>query len=311
MEETPPETPGPTQPDVEIVDPPEAKPGVDKLLVAICAGLWVVALIVLFVKAPGMRVNWQLGNLKQALDVDQQVDEDAVKNLVELAKTTDVVGMLRTELEEGAQFEPYRQDKILYRIAVLQVLVRIPGDPAFEAICAAINDPDPRVRRFSYVALRTRVEAELSDRREAAVSILEGANREPDVVSRVVAIQQVAGLEALPEALETRLLGAWPFLDGLRNARDGGEESPNHVVRRACLEGLQALVGGAAELTFDPSADQATRDAQLEALEAWFEANGGERPDGVPSFSEWAASLAEPDASGDPTSPESGDGAGK
>ena len=131
------------------------------------------------------------------------------------------------------------------------------------------------------------------------------------VVSRVVAIQQVAGLEALPEALETRLLGAWPFLDGLRNARDGGEESPNHVVRRACLEGLQALVGGAAELTFDPSADQATRDAQLEALEAWFEANGGERPDGVPSFSEWAASLAEPDASGDPTSPESGDGAGK
>lgn len=278
----------------EVVVDSEAKPGADKVLVFICLALWLGALIVLFVRAPGMRINWQLGNLKQALDTASEDDaEGAIAALVELAESTPVVDQIREELEEGAQFDPYRQDKILFRIALVQVAQRIPGEEAFEAIRVATQDPDPRVRRFSYVALRGRVAAGLCERREAAVAIMDGANHEMDLVGRVVAIQQVADLDALPEKLETRLLGAWPFIAGLRDARLGGEETPSFVLRKASLDGFKALVGDDAEFDYDPSAELEARDAQLEALEAWFDAHGGTRPEGAPNHADWKASLTQ------------------
>ena len=278
----------------EVVIDSEAKPGVDKLLVAICLALWLGALIVLFVRAPGMRINWQLGNLKQALDTANEDDaEAAIAALVELAESNDVVGQIREELEEGAQFDPYRQDKILFRIALVQVAQRISGEEAFESICVATKDPDPRVRRFSYVALRGRVTDELCERRDAAVAIMEGANHETDLVGRVVAIQQVADLDALPEKLETRLLGAWPFVEGLRGARVGGKETPSYILRKASLDGFKALVGDDVEFDYDPGADLEARDAQLEALEAWFDAHGGTRPEGATSHADWKASLTQ------------------
>ncbi|MEZ6188052.1 MAG: hypothetical protein R3F62_23975 [Planctomycetota bacterium] len=291
-----PETPAPSETE------DDANPGVDKVLVGLCVGAWILAMVLLAWRLPGIRVNWELGNLKQALDTgDQQQVQASVEALVDLADSNDVVSMVRDELVEGARFDAIREDKVLFRLGMLRVLEQVPGEDAQQALLVAAEDPDARVRRMVYVLLHSRAKREFDPPAEVANMILDKANYEQDLVSRAVAMQQVRDLGGMTHELEVRVPGAWPFIQGLRNNRLG-DDGPPVLVRRACTAGVEAVVGDGFPdgVPYDPEAPLATRDASLEALEAWFDAHGGERPEGTPSHAEWKASLAQDTEPGAP-----------
>lgn len=286
---TPPDAPEPA------AAPPgePAKQGVDKVLVGLCGVAWILALVLLAWRLPGIRVNWELGNLKQALDTGEQADVQAsVEALVDLAEGNDVVSMIHHELEEGARFDPVREDKIMFRLGMLRVLEQVPGSDAQAGLFLAMQDPDPRVRRMAYVMLNSRATRELDEPLPAAARILQQANAEPDLVSRAVGMEQVRELGGMTHELKVRVPGTWPFIEGLR-LNHLGDEGPQVLLRRACKAGIEAVAedGFPDGVPYDPEADLATREEQLAGLEAWFEAQGGTRPEGSLDHAAWKASL--------------------
>lgn len=237
--------------------------GLDPQLVALCVVLWLVAVGIFAFKFPDIRLDWYLGNIKEALDTNSGLSESDIKALVALDPER-VVKKISAELADAQQTDQR------YRGSLVRVLERVPGEQAFKALTACANDADPRVRANAYLALGSRGQKVESERESAFHTVLNRVRGEPEPNARGWACKVMGDFK------DKR--AAWPLIFVLAHA--GGH--PQTLVRVRALQALRAISGKSGEeIPFDVVAPIEERDAMMAKWEAWYtEDADGEIPPG-------------------------------
>lgn len=267
---------------------PEDEGGLDPQLVGLALVLWALAIGILVVKFPRLRVDWYLGNIKEA-SAELRVDDASVSALVDLA-TSDPATL--TALGEEVSGPLANRDEI-YRSVVVRAIGRVPGPASLDLLLQSAGDYHGLVRGNVYVVLGQRA-LNVPAERAAIEPVLLNAIGQPgegEPVGRAVAIDALAKLGSKA--------AIWPTIVSLREARHDGpinEEDPMATgqlrLRTQAIAALRELAKKTeAELPFDPRAPLATRDQQVRALEAWYVGQGGAIPQGE-GFDEAAAKRA-------------------
>lgn len=283
---------------------PPAPParGLDWQLVALGGVLWLVAMGIVLSKWTRVRVDWQLGNIKERLDLEGMIDPEAVQSLIAMASSDeDVVAMLGDEV-----YGPQRNPDPRYRIAMVRTLGEVPGPRALAALvdCLRIElgGGDERVRATIYLWLTNRARDPADSAR--AIEVLEAmlaAEPEPRARSSVVqALAQLGKLEA------PRVDACWYFIATFRDAED--RDIPPDMAQRdkADLLALLRQVRGecaaslatlskvdTGRLPLDPNASDEARAGQVQAWEEWYVGQGGQLPLGQLRYPEWAKQQEE------------------
>lgn len=275
---------------------PPAKQGLDWQLVALGAVLWIVAVGIVLSKWSRVRVDWQLGNIKERLDFTGEIDQDAVDTLVSMGTGNDtVVAMLGDEV-----YGPQRNlDDPRYRITLVKALEKIPGETAQRTLIDCLRDPDARVRANVYVSLETRAGATPAEAPRAVEVLEQMLLLEPEPVARGYVVKVLGGLGKLETP---RVEPCWYFIAAFREAEDrdippsasqGDKDELLAVLRRIreeCVAALRALSKQTAEqLPLDPSASDEVRREQVQAWEAWYVGAGGAIPEGQLLYDAWWA----------------------
>lgn len=265
---------------------PAPRQGVDLQLVGLAVVLWVVAMAIVVSKWQRVRVDWQLGNIKERLDNENSIDDASLESLVAMAQGDDEVVRLIADEVYGPQ---RNLNDPRYRITLVKALERISGRAAFEALIQCGTDFDPRVRANVYVSLRARAAANQAEQADA-VKVLEAALAgEPEPVARAYAVE---GLSGLGQLQAPRVGPCWGFLAAFRAARSSDASSIDLRVRQDAAKAVRSLSQvPEATLPLDAAASEAARDEQVRAWEAWFVKQEGKLPEGQQGFEEWKAEL--------------------
>lgn len=255
----------------------EEEGGLDPQLVGLALVLWALALGILVVKFPRLRIDWYLGNIKEA-SAELRVDEPSVKALVDLAATDPAT---LTALGEEVTGPLANRDEV-YRSVVVRAIGRVPGQASLELLLQAAGDYHGVVRGNALVVLGQRAQTEPAERAAIEPLLLAaiGQPGEGEPVARAVAIDALAKMGSAA--------ATWPMIVSLREARHDGEINPEDPMatgqlrlRTQAIASLRELTKKTeAELPYDPKAPLAQRDEQVRALEAWFAGQGGKIPDG-------------------------------
>ncbi|MGE0712129.1 MAG: hypothetical protein AB7N76_32095 [Planctomycetota bacterium] len=244
-------------------------------LIAACVALWLIAVVVFAFQAPGMAINYHLGNLRIALSESDRPRLNAEAEAL-ISRGTAAVDAVREELlepAEGGGWKPKKVD-IPYRLTLLvEVIGRIPGPEATELILQHRADEDPAVRTNVYTVLGERVRDGLSGAEKAEEArrlLVEAVGKEPSPLARAFAARALVMLE--PEQPQ-RLAAAWALLGCLRGIPPGllGLSPP-------LVSALQQALGK--DLPFDHTATWQQRDEQLLRFEEAYRAAGGVIPAG-------------------------------
>lgn len=267
---------------------PEDDGGLDPQLVGLALVLWALAIGILVVKFPRLRIDWYLGNIKEA-SAGLRVDDASVNALVDLASSDpDTLTALGEEVTG-----PLANRDEIYRSVVVRAIGRVPGPASLELLLQSASDYHGLVRGNVYVVLGQRA-LNVPSERAAIEPVLLNAIGQPgevEPVGRAVAIDALAKLGSKA--------ALWPTIVSLREARHDGpinEEDPLATgqlrLRTQAIAAVRELAKKTeAELPYDPKAPLADRDAQVRALEAWFVGQGGTIPAGE-GFDEAAARRA-------------------
>jgi hypothetical protein len=278
-----PATPAPADPKPAADAPADQKPaerageeesGFDPQLVGLAVVLWLLAMGILIVKWPRLRMDWYLGNIKEA-SASMRMDEPSVAAIVSLCAddpdTTTAVG------DEVVGPLANRDD--VYRAILVRTLGRVPGPRAIDLVAQAANDYHPNVRANAYVVLGQRAKAEPALRDKAVPPLLGavGIPGDSEPASRAVAIDALGDL-AVKDAV-------WPIILSVYAARHEGEVKPDDAMALGLLQLREAGAGALKKITgqalpYDPKAPLAARDAQLEEWKRWFVGQGGTVPKG-------------------------------
>lgn len=255
---------------------PTDEGGLDPQLVGLCVVLWIVACGIFLANWESLKINWYLGNIMETLGpkplpgtpAEQRplaVDNASIDELVKLAAgDSAVIEALRKELNSR------RQQDQRYRVLMLVVAEKIPGDESFQLLVGASLDYDYRLRINAYRALtRLGLEGSPEQREQAFQVVLRGLNTESVPLGRTYA----AGL--IGQFKDTR--PAWRLVQILRDST--GQFRTDE--RAACVTSLRAISGKTKdEIPFDAELEGEAFDAQIRLWEEWFKGQGGEIPAG-------------------------------
>ena len=277
--------PAPVAPGGGPAEPPPRQ-GVDLQLVGLAVVLWIVAMAIVVSKWQRVRVDWQLGNIKERLDTENAIDDPSLESLVAMAQGDDEVVRLIADEVYGPQ---KNINDPRYRITLVKALERVAGRAAFEALIRCGTDFDPRVRANVYVSLRARGVANQAEHADA-VKVLEAAlEGEPEPVARAYAVE---GLSSLGQLQAPRVGPCWGFLVAFRASRSSDPASIDLRVRQDAAKAVRALSQvPEATLPLDAGASEAARDDQVRAWEAGFVKQEGKLPEGQLGLEEWKAEL--------------------
>jgi hypothetical protein len=264
-----PATPAPTAPAPASATPkaPAEKQGLNPRLIAVCVGLWIIASVVLVFKAPGMIVDFHLGNLGIGLaEENKEQVEEAARELI--LRGPDVVPAIRTEF-----FSSKNARNLPYRLTLLvEVLGRIPGDAATDFVYECVRNEVAAIRANSLTLLGERVHGELITGEgidEARAVLGKAAMTEPDLVAQAYAARALL-LIGNERDLKP---AAWTVLVCLRALPAKGALLAPPLVS-AIQQALKVDLG------FDPALAPKERDAQMRAWEDAFTASGFKIPPG-------------------------------
>jgi hypothetical protein len=245
--------------------PPAASPAamaggvaVDRQLIALCVGLWVVALAIVLSSWGETRTNYYLGNIKQTLDRENRLDDGSVEALAAMGDKA--LPQIVKDLET--------HDDPLFRIALIKVLERIPSAEARKAIADTSRaDADPRVRANAVKVLANRAtKLGSADEKEQAVACAcDTATKDPEWQARAIAAQILGDLK------DPRAEG--PLLECLKSREEG--------LRKKAAEVLKTLEPSGP--AFDASAAEDVRVRQVWEWQNFFRAKRGEAPLPAPS----------------------------
>jgi hypothetical protein len=280
---------------------PVSEGGIDKQLVGLAVILWLLAMGILIYKWPRLRVDWYLGNLKEAGDLTGRLDKASIDALAGLAKDDpSALGMIGEEV-----VGPLANRDEVYRSAIVKTLEQVPGDQALDLLLQAATDYHPVVRANTYLTLGLRAQR-MPDERGRVLTVLLGAlgtPGDPEPMARAIAASALGELKA-KEAV-------WPLIRAVREARG----TLSAADRKAADEGELKLreLGSAAfysiagvtsaDLPFDPNAPLAARDAQVRAWERWYVGQGGTIPEGEAFDAAHPATPASPPDTPAPPAP--------
>jgi hypothetical protein len=260
-------------------DGPEAGPveeGLDPQLVGLCVVLWIVACGIFLANWESLKINWYLGNIMETLgpkplpgtpaeQLPLAVDQASIDELVKLAANDSaVIDALRKELNSR------RQQDQRYRVLMLVVAEKIPGDESFQLLVGASLDYDYRLRINAYRALSRLGTAGSAEQREQAFQVVfRGLKTETDPLARMYAASMI-GMFKDPRP-------AWDLVRVLRDAT--GQYRSDQ--RAGCVKSLRAISGKTKdEIPFGAELEGDAFDAQLRLWEEWFKGQGGEIPAG-------------------------------
>jgi hypothetical protein len=260
---------------------------VDRQLIALCVGLWIVAVAIVLSSWGETRTNYYLGNIKQTLDRENRLDETSVEALAAMGDKA--LPQIVKDLET--------HDDPLFRIALLKVLERIPSEASRKAIADTSRaDADARVRANAVKVLSDRAKKLGGDEREQAVACAcDTAAKDPEWQARAIAAQ------ILGELKDPRAEG--PLLECLKSREEG--------LRKKAAEALKVLEPSGPEL--DASAAEDVRVRQAWEWQNFFRAKRGEPALPAPSPPAAISTATPADKKGldqpvgPPAKPETGD----
>ncbi|MBX3470641.1 MAG: hypothetical protein KF878_27555 [Planctomycetes bacterium] len=256
----------------------ESQARLDPQLIGLAVVLWLLAVGIFVFKWDRLRVDWYLGNIKETGDLAGRLDETSMQALADLAREDPaVLSMVADEV-----LGPLANRDEFYRTAIIKTIERVPGPAALDFLVAAAGDYHGIVRANTYVSLGARAGRDPSERARVVEVLLQALGTPGDVepMGRAFALTVLGDLGAR-EAL-------WPVIREVRGARGAGAavnreaaEAGERAVRERGARAFYKLAGVTPEqLPFDPQADLAARDAQVQAWERWFEEGGGTIPAG-------------------------------
>jgi hypothetical protein len=256
----------------------EAEGGLDPQLIALCVVLWLVAMGILFAKWDRLRLDWHLGNVKETLDFEGRIDEEAKASIVEMATDNpEVIGLLGEEVHG-----PLANKDERYRVVVVKIVEEVPGPEALQVLILASSDFDARVRANTYVSLANRGNAYEGERADVLARVLGAVGPLPpegesEPIARAMAIQSLARLAAPKHTQAVWLV--W------RNLRDLRLFPGSEPIRDASFRALCILTETSAEdIDLDWNAYGETWNSQGPRFEAWLAGIAGDRPAEVAAF---------------------------
>lgn len=138
----------PDKVEVKVPDPQESSGGMTAGLIALCAGLWVVAAIILWANWPDTKRDYYWGNIMQALETQPpRLDQESVSALAAMGDA----------IIPSCSYELAHHWNPAFRIAVLKVLEQTEANGARDLLdFAATHDLDARVRGNALLSMRAR-----------------------------------------------------------------------------------------------------------------------------------------------------------